>query len=673
MPLGKSGNDYFYVDIDKCCDESGNLNGKAIEIVNRLNTYCELSPSGQGVRCILRGGPKIRSVNQAEGVDLFSVGQYVTLTGSRLDGAPATIADAGPELDDLIAQYGVRKSSGMVKSDLELVLEYLEFIDEYEDYDLWLSVGMAMHKVSPDLLSEWKRWSSQCPEKYSEAVCDWKWSTFKQTAPGRSLNYLLQLAEANGYKPDAPAHSISNFTIQPNDKGKTVSVPKSQSPVLREFVRIFGEWPKACRKVLFVPNGNGLRELRNESELFAWMQSQAEVKWNSSIGITKAEFFAAVRAAATEVKYISRIPHYPTLLPNTHYLHAQVQGNSTEELDKLVGLMSPDTHLDAQLIKAAFATVRWSGPPGKRPMFFIQSPDGKGSGKSTLAETIGRVGNRGADGCFTITAKRDFETTTKHIVTQLVTERSVLFLDNHVGRLGGQDIESMVTAREIQGHAMYSGHGSMPNIFTWLVTSNDVQAHEDTADRAVVIKIRRPVYDPAWEDKLRSIDFGVVEEGIKSFFERPKRKLSEYVRWNLWQDEVLSRLDDAEELLAMIRNRAIELSGIDSDAHEIRHRIIERVFKLYGIDPSRAHVFIPSRDLAPALFGIDGRKDFTATSAARYVRPLTASSQLLELDASRDTSRRGFVWRGLNAEGPLRDLSDLRDNKESSNTEEFIF
>lgn len=662
VPLGEEGNGYFFVDLDNCCDANGQLDEEARRIVSSLNTYSERSPSGKGVRCILRGGPKIRSVNRGAGVDLFSIGQYVTLTGHHIPESPTEIADADKELDDLIKQYGPQSKARRRATDRELAVMCLDYIDGFDEYETWVAVGMALHQVSDDLLEEWKVWSSQCPEKYNAGECASKWFSFTQRDSGRDLGYLIRLAEPNGFTGEAKP-SLANYSTRSNDKGKPVAAAKSQGQLLREFRRIFGEWPKVCRRMLFVAGEESLRELRNEAELFAWMQSLADVRWNSSVGITKGEFFAAVKAEAAEVKYISRVPHYPESIPGTHYLLPRVAGTSCEELAKLIDLMSPETPLDAQLILAAFATVRWSGPAGKRPMFFIQSRDGKGSGKSTLAETIGRVGNRGEVGCFTIAAKRDFETVTKHLVTRLVTERPVLFLDNHVGSLGGQDIESMVTAAEIQGHAMYSGHAAMPNNFTWVITSNDVQAHEDTADRAVVVKIRRPEYDPAWERKLRSIDFAKVEEGINAFFNRPKRKLGEYFRWALWQDEILSRLEQPDEVQLLIRQRATELSAIDADANEVRHRILNGLFSPAGIDSDNAHVFISSRELATVLHGLDGRRDFTATSATRYVKPLIASSELVELELSRDTSRRGFIWRGLNAESQLRDIRDLRANQ----------
>lgn len=61
----------------------------ARRIVDRLDTYTEYSPSGTGVRLLLIGtkpGERCRR----KWVELYSERRYVTLTGRRLDGTPAT-------------------------------------------------------------------------------------------------------------------------------------------------------------------------------------------------------------------------------------------------------------------------------------------------------------------------------------------------------------------------------------------------------------------------------------------------------------------------------------------------------------------------------------------------------------------------------------------------------
>jgi putative DNA primase/helicase len=62
-----------------------------------LNTYTELSPSGQGAHGIARGskpGPRCRTGQ----FELYGDGRYFTVTGHRIDGFPAAVEDRTPEI-----------------------------------------------------------------------------------------------------------------------------------------------------------------------------------------------------------------------------------------------------------------------------------------------------------------------------------------------------------------------------------------------------------------------------------------------------------------------------------------------------------------------------------------------------------------------------------------------
>ena len=67
--------------------------------------------------------------------------------------------------------------------------------DRYDAQDGgWLAVGMALHAVSPDLLSDWDTWSQQS-SKYAAGVCADKWAGFKDKAHGLTLASLIAWAQ----------------------------------------------------------------------------------------------------------------------------------------------------------------------------------------------------------------------------------------------------------------------------------------------------------------------------------------------------------------------------------------------------------------------------------------------------------------------------------------------
>lgn len=67
------------IDIDHCL-EGGILTGEAKGIIESLNSYTEVSPSGTGIRILAKGTlPK----NVKKGIEIYIHGRYITLTGQR--------------------------------------------------------------------------------------------------------------------------------------------------------------------------------------------------------------------------------------------------------------------------------------------------------------------------------------------------------------------------------------------------------------------------------------------------------------------------------------------------------------------------------------------------------------------------------------------------------------
>jgi len=85
------------VDLDKCLNpETGELDPLAAEIVKQLPTYCEVSPSGQGLRLFALGS--LPPGGRRKGfVEMYEKGRYLTVTGNRFNDIP-TIGDCTQEL-----------------------------------------------------------------------------------------------------------------------------------------------------------------------------------------------------------------------------------------------------------------------------------------------------------------------------------------------------------------------------------------------------------------------------------------------------------------------------------------------------------------------------------------------------------------------------------------------
>ncbi|MDJ0596192.1 MAG: bifunctional DNA primase/polymerase [Pleurocapsa sp. MO_226.B13] len=85
-------------------------------------------------------------------------------------------------------------------TDFDFALSYLNAISSYraDDYDEWLNVGMALHSVDEELLSEWDKWSSQSA-KYKPGECERKWRSFSRGG-GVTLGTLAHMAKLDGWQ-----------------------------------------------------------------------------------------------------------------------------------------------------------------------------------------------------------------------------------------------------------------------------------------------------------------------------------------------------------------------------------------------------------------------------------------------------------------------------------------
>jgi len=135
-----TGDPYCGIDLDAAVEKArGPLKPWAQEIVDKLDSYTEYSPSGLGVHIIIKGkkkwdGCKIQvkeplTVNGSKKsvIEVYDQGRYFTVTGDHLDGTKETIEDRQAELDWLMDTFwpekGVRTKSQIDIDEIELLCE----------------------------------------------------------------------------------------------------------------------------------------------------------------------------------------------------------------------------------------------------------------------------------------------------------------------------------------------------------------------------------------------------------------------------------------------------------------------------------------------------------------------------------------------------------------------
>jgi hypothetical protein len=131
--MARPENGITIVDLDSCRDpNTGDVKPWALDIIKKLNTYTEVSPSGYGVHCYVLGGiphnvnTRLNAetptrANKKAGIELFHVKGYVTLTGNTLPGYPRGVCLAQGALDELWNRYGKKRPTTEGGGQVELL------------------------------------------------------------------------------------------------------------------------------------------------------------------------------------------------------------------------------------------------------------------------------------------------------------------------------------------------------------------------------------------------------------------------------------------------------------------------------------------------------------------------------------------------------------------------
>lgn len=97
---------YVGVDLDKCVDDQGRVEPWAAEIVAKLASYTEFSPSGRGLHVICRGKLPENTRRKRGPLEIYDRERYFTITGRPYPGSPTTIAQRTDILTSLVEGMG---------------------------------------------------------------------------------------------------------------------------------------------------------------------------------------------------------------------------------------------------------------------------------------------------------------------------------------------------------------------------------------------------------------------------------------------------------------------------------------------------------------------------------------------------------------------------------------
>lgn len=93
------------IDLDRAINQqTGDLKPWAAELVQQLDSYTEVSPSGTGVKVFLRGkkpGSRCKRSHHDGVVEVYDQGRFFTITGTRFENTDSVVADRQSQLNQL--------------------------------------------------------------------------------------------------------------------------------------------------------------------------------------------------------------------------------------------------------------------------------------------------------------------------------------------------------------------------------------------------------------------------------------------------------------------------------------------------------------------------------------------------------------------------------------------
>ena len=95
---------YVGIDLDGCFINEI-LSPEIKDLVQRIGSYTEISPSGEGLHIIIKGELPEGGGKNGKIIEIYDTGRSFTFTGNRLPSTPAEILDGSQILDDLLKKY----------------------------------------------------------------------------------------------------------------------------------------------------------------------------------------------------------------------------------------------------------------------------------------------------------------------------------------------------------------------------------------------------------------------------------------------------------------------------------------------------------------------------------------------------------------------------------------
>lgn len=268
------------IDLDGCRDPAtGEIAPWARAILDALDTYAEISPTGTGVKLFLVGKSPLPNGKKkplkhetpiggkSPAVEVYDKGRYFAVTGHRLDGCPAEPQERQAPLEALLAKYFPARSARKAQENnyrtttpiMERVRKYVAKMEPAisgqdghgRAYAAACAVCVGFNLGREEALKVMREYNQRCVPQWSEAELEHKVDDALSADGERG--YLLNAERVHHTdkqhgatarkKPDQNGQVDCNTVFQTHDDRPQVRLPggeRSITAAAAEFGRLLG-------------------------------------------------------------------------------------------------------------------------------------------------------------------------------------------------------------------------------------------------------------------------------------------------------------------------------------------------------------------------------------------------------------------------------------------------
>jgi hypothetical protein len=226
-----------WIDFDKCrLNEDWTLKPEIEDYLKRIEGYCEVSPSDNGLHLIVVSDTEAVFKNDSMGIEVYPKGRYFTVTGRPYNGFHVEALE-NQDLSWFVAELCEKKRAGVPldsaspnplherhiagtsmlarpeKSNPEIeriysALDCLGAAGYAVDYNRWIDIGIllkhACTAIGIDGRELWHRFSAYDADQYDFDEADHKWNTFPDAGDRSGEDSLFWKATSEGWMDPHP-------------------------------------------------------------------------------------------------------------------------------------------------------------------------------------------------------------------------------------------------------------------------------------------------------------------------------------------------------------------------------------------------------------------------------------------------------------------------------------